>query len=149
QVGLGSARNFSTARPIFQQLTQNVPVAGRAIYKADWDLEKRKTKGKLRRDLKTSTEKEAVRSTLRAKPIEKTRRVVELERYFPEPAPAANGVTTVLLVPLAPTPTGRLPLTDTQATEPSLLVVSDLQEILSTHRIHSLRVSSLFVRLDA
>ncbi|EJD06167.1 uncharacterized protein FOMMEDRAFT_67178, partial [Fomitiporia mediterranea MF3/22] len=149
QVGLGTARNFSTARPIFQQLTQNVPVAGRAIYEADWDLEKRKMKGKMRRDLKPSNEKENVHSTLRAKPIEKTRKVVELERYFPEPAPAASDMTTVLLVPLAPTPTSRLPLTETQATEPNLLVVSDLQEVLSTHRIHSLRVSSLFARLDA
>src|ERR1700685_1004392 len=38
QVGLGTARNFSSARPIFQNLAQNVPVVGRAFWEADWEI---------------------------------------------------------------------------------------------------------------
>ena len=149
QVGLGTARNFSTARPLFQQFAQNVPVAGRAIYEADWDLEKRMMKEKQRMELKTTAdEKENVRP-IRAKPVEKANKAKELERYFPATESDAPEVKTVLLVPLAPTPTSRLPLTETYGPEPTLLVVSDLEDILSSHRLHSLRVSSLFARLDA
>ncbi|KAJ7744661.1 hypothetical protein B0H16DRAFT_1727223 [Mycena metata] len=38
-VGLGTARNFSSGRPLFQQLADNVPIADRAFYEADWDLD--------------------------------------------------------------------------------------------------------------
>ncbi|KAL5528926.1 hypothetical protein ACEPAG_4900 [Sanghuangporus baumii] len=151
-VGLGTARNFSTARPLFQQFAQNVPVAGRAIYEADWNLEKRKMKDKKRMELKTTAdEKENARpaSPLRARPNEPAKKAKELERYFPVTDSADTEVSTVLLVPLAPTPTSRLPLTETYGAEPTLLVVSDLEDILSSHRLHSLRVSSLFARLDA
>lgn len=40
-VGLGTARKFSTARPLFQHLVQNVPVAGRAFYELDLDVQKK------------------------------------------------------------------------------------------------------------
>ncbi|KAF8432435.1 hypothetical protein L210DRAFT_2841182 [Boletus edulis BED1] len=73
----------------------------------------------------------------------------ELDVYFPiQPVPA---VTTHLLVPLAPTPTARLPLSahnDGGGAHP-LLPIADLASIHTTHRLHSLRVSTLFARLDA
>ncbi|KAF9068343.1 hypothetical protein BDP27DRAFT_1364226 [Rhodocollybia butyracea] len=37
QVGLGTARNFSTGRCVFQNLVENVPIAGRSLYEADWE----------------------------------------------------------------------------------------------------------------
>ena len=37
EVGLGTARNFSTGRPIFQHLIENVPVYARAFNEVDWD----------------------------------------------------------------------------------------------------------------
>ncbi|KAI5118421.1 hypothetical protein M0805_005505 [Coniferiporia weirii] len=152
-VGLGTARNFSTARPIFQHLAQNVPVAGRAFYEADWHVERKKMKNKVKMSLKAKEQKENARYRSLTKPSSgKTSfsTVEELDRYFPVCAPAAPGVTTVLLVPLAPTPTSRVPLSDAPRTlEPHLLPLSDLQDIVSSHRVHSLRVSSLFARLDA
>ncbi|KAH8114275.1 hypothetical protein DFH11DRAFT_1509389 [Phellopilus nigrolimitatus] len=151
-VGLGTARNFSTARPIFQHLAQNVPVAGRAVYEVDWDVERRKAKDKARRAGKAEAQKEnaGVESLLKATEKASFTGLKELERYFPAPALAAPGVTTILLVPLAPTPTSRLPLSDVRGSAaPNLLVFSDLQDILSSHRTQSLRVSSLFARLDS
>ena len=52
-VGLGTARNFSTGRPIFQHLVQNVPVAGRAFYEVDWDLKLREESSKNRKPKNT------------------------------------------------------------------------------------------------
>lgn len=75
---------------------------------------------------------------------------VELDRYFP--APVVPNVTTHLLIPLAPTPTSRLPL---QLSPPAhdmahpLLPLSELSSIHAHHGTHALRVSTLFARLDA
>jgi len=74
----------------------------------------------------------------------------ELERYFSAPVPA---VTTYLLVPLAPTPTSRMPLgpsgADSHTGSPTLLhPLAELGSLHISHELHSLRVSSLFSRLD-
>jgi hypothetical protein len=68
----------------------------------------------------------------------------EFDRYFA--APLAT-VTTNLLVPLAPTPSSRQPLPCTPS--PSLIPLSILLDVHASHEFHSLRVSSLFSRLDA
>ncbi|KAJ7672098.1 hypothetical protein B0H17DRAFT_184549 [Mycena rosella] len=93
QVGLGTARNFSSSRPIFQQLADNVPIAGRALYEADWDLSMRKEQEKMRRPAKKAAivqSKEMLKPTSAKKAAKKAQAAspaAELEHYFPAPSP--------------------------------------------------------------
>ncbi|KAJ7895623.1 hypothetical protein B0H14DRAFT_2681152 [Mycena olivaceomarginata] len=114
-LGLGTARNFSSGRPIFQQLADNIPVAGRAFYEADWEVNMHKERQALRRPASKRAAAVAQASKELLKPTAKPKVVVaapeteaEIEHYFP--APALPAVTTTLLIPLAPTPTSRAPL---------------------------------------
>lgn len=159
QVGLGTARNFSTGRPIFQDLVQNVPIAGRAAYEVDWDIgqqmkeerklavgkqQKKAHKAKSHNVEKVHLHDAAASAISSAKEHEE-----EINHYFP-PAPVP-AVTTQLLIPLAPTPTSRLPLAANPPSVSSkhpLLPLSVLSNIHSDHSTHSLRVSTLFGRLD-
>ncbi|KAJ7921453.1 hypothetical protein B0H13DRAFT_1708080 [Mycena leptocephala] len=146
QVGLGTARNFSSGRPIFQQLADNIPIAGRAFYETDWDLNMQKEKQKMRRPSKKRAVQVASKELLKPTPKAKTTAPsteAELEHYFP--TAAVPDVTTYLLVPLAPTPTARAPLPEFPAGRlplPALLAIRD------SHETHQLRVASLFHRLD-
>lgn len=153
QVGLGTARAFHSGRPIFQNMVDNVPIATRALWEAEWELKMRKKEA---RRMGRASENKTVpksREMLKPKPKpfipEPQYDPSELDVYFPvQPAPA---VTTHLLVPLAPTPTARLPLSvraDSGSAHP-LLPIADLAAIHTTHRLHTLRVSTLFARLDA
>ncbi|KAI0818701.1 hypothetical protein BC629DRAFT_1463608 [Irpex lacteus] len=160
-VGLGTARNFSSARPLFQNVVDNVPVVGRAFWEADWDVKmmkeremkikkysgnkENKTSRKLR--LEPST-RPVVASTAAVEAV--STQEAELDHYFP--APAVADVTTVLLIPLAPTPTSRLPLPTNPSVHTSnhpLIPFAYLASVHDDHVTHSLRVSSLFSRLDA
>ena len=83
-----------------------------------------------------------------AKPIEKELQPVsttqaEFNHYFVAPSVE---VITNLLIPLAPTPSSRQPLPS--APSPSLIPLSILLDVHASHELHSLRVSSLFSRLD-
>ena len=69
---------------------------------------------------------------------------IEFDHYFA--APPAE-VTTSLLVPLAPTPSSRQPLPCVPS--PSLIPLPILLDVHASHRLHSVRVSSLFSRLDS
>ncbi|KAF7790972.1 hypothetical protein EIP86_001931 [Pleurotus ostreatoroseus] len=155
QVGLGTARNFSSTRPIFQNLVDNVPVAGRAFCEADFDVKAQKGKGVMR-PKKYSKEKE---NKSRRKNVMQPVNIVskpaaeetkdELDHYFP--APVVPSVTTYLLIPLAPTPSSRLPLPlspPMHSTTHPLLPLPELSSIHTHHGTHSLRVSTLFARLD-
>lgn len=144
QVGLGTARNFHSARPVFQNLVQNVPVVGRAFCEADWQIKVKQEKQKSNLAKKRSTKKKTKEMM---KPVEKkvaTAEAEEFDHYFA--APAVPEMTTYLLIPLAPTPTARNPLPASPS--PSLLPIAVLLDIHASHELHSLRVSSLFARLD-
>ncbi|KAH9934983.1 uncharacterized protein B0H18DRAFT_1114803 [Fomitopsis serialis] len=161
QVGLGLARNFSTGRPVFQNLVENVPITGRALWEADWDTRMRKEQEKMRmrKSVKGKQSKKS-KEMLRPRETKKATKVVtaveereaDLEHYFPA-APLENPeVTTHLLIPLAPVVASarepRLPLSASPANHP-LLPVQVLANMHGAHTTHSLRVSSLFARLDA
>ena len=147
QVGLGTARNFHSSRLLFQNLVENAPIALRAFTEADLELE---TKGKQPTKMVKRKETSEMKKTRQmAKPIEKklqpvSETQVEFDHYFAAP-PAT--VITNLLVPLVPTPSSRQPLPSTPS--PSLIPLSILLDVHASHEIHSLRVSSLFSRLDA
>ncbi|KAF7294096.1 hypothetical protein MKEN_01456200 [Mycena kentingensis (nom. inval.)] len=145
QVGLGTARSFSTSRPIFQHLAENVPVVGRAFYEADWELKMREEMAAMRRPTKKTSAIQKSKETL--KPTSVAKAIVEdnneLDHYFP--APSVPAVTTHLLVPLAPTPTSRAPLPEFPV---GRLPLRSLLDIHDQHETQSLRVASLFQRLD-
>ncbi|KIJ44170.1 hypothetical protein M422DRAFT_30673 [Sphaerobolus stellatus SS14] len=151
QVGLGTARNFSSGRPIFQNLVQNVPVAGRAFFELDWDLKMREEqRNAIRRQKKSTTV-----SKQASKVIPPPQQTIpapssvydeeEMQHYFQ--APEAPSVVTYLQIPLAPTPTARVPLSANPV--PHLLPLSALAREHALHSKHTIRVSSLFRRLDA
>ena len=153
EVGLGIARNFSTGRPIFQHLAENVPVAVRALYEADLDLDLMK-----RNDRKRFVVPNAVKKTNeKIKPLKKfpmlkanaeqtnpAELLGETEHYFSSVDVAP--VTTHLLIPLAPT---TVPSRPEAHQEPRLLPpLSYIGSLHESHATHSLRVLSLFTRLD-
>lgn len=161
QVGLGLARNFSTGRPVFQSLAENVPVTGRAFWEADWDTRMRKEQEKMRMH-KAGKGKEATKSKEMQRPRETKKaqkaltsaenREADLEHYFPAVPVENPDVTTHLLIPLAPavasTSSFRQPLSAAPANHP-LLPLHVLASVHGAHNTHSLRMSSLFARLDA
>ncbi|OAX41874.1 hypothetical protein K503DRAFT_767266 [Rhizopogon vinicolor AM-OR11-026] len=156
-VGLGTARSFHSARPIFQNVVDNVPIATRALWEAEWEFKaKKKEELRLRKAEKSMTPrktKEMLKPKQKPVVYETPAEVdsSELDYYLPQSA--LPQVMTYLQVPLAPTPTARLPLSAQSAAGISalhpLLPVSDIAATHRMHRNHSLRVSTLFSRLDA
>ena len=147
-VGLGCARNFSSARPLFQNLVDNVPIAVRALYEAadEWDsLDSGIThKGvkKMRVALDGKKQNKKSLGAQRMKPVKHTNNIEthedEMEHYFS--APRSN-VTTNLLIPLAPTPTARLPLSsEPESTQHPRLPLPLIGSIQASHSRHALRV---------
>ncbi|KAL1947281.1 hypothetical protein VTO73DRAFT_14242 [Trametes versicolor] len=159
QVGLGIARNFSTGRPVFQHLAENVPIFARAFSEADWTVRMQEEKERMRLEkAKAKAHAKAARKAQAPlRPLKPTKAVPtasvvessneELNCYFPiAPAPE---VTTHLLIPLAPTPTSRLPLSLNPSTSSRPLLPLELIASMHTsHGVHALRVSTLFARLD-
>ncbi|TFY83100.1 hypothetical protein EWM64_g904 [Hericium alpestre] len=153
QVGLGTARNFSSGRPIFQNLVQNVPIAGRALSEADWDIRKREEQmlqfGKAKKGEKKgkgAAKAEKVHfHDAASSASENVDAEAELDHYFPaSPRPQ---VTTELLIPLAPTPSSRLPLpSNPSSSKHPLLPIPALSELHYDHTNHNLRVSTIFAR---
>ncbi|KAI0373244.1 hypothetical protein BV20DRAFT_1104006 [Pilatotrama ljubarskyi] len=124
QVGLGTARNFSTGRPVFQHLAENVPIYARAFSEADWKMrmQEERERMKLEKAKAKANAKEARKAKAPLRPLKPAKAAStkasepeeELERYFPEPA------------------------------APEIIA-----SMHASHGTHALRVSSLFARLDA
>jgi len=164
QVGLGTARNFTTGRPIFQSVADkmhNIPVASRAILEADFDmrtkhdsalalkLKQTRTKSKKRtRPACASTKVEFHPAATRPTVAAAAESEAEIDKYF---APAqVPDVSTTLLVPLAPTPTTRVPLAHTFAYDRHPLVpFLELSALRVDTERHASRVRALFEQLDA
>lgn len=157
-VGLGTARQFSSARPVFQNLVQNVPIAARAFCEVDLDLglndkvDMKRRRAMIRRAVKAQ-KKQALqtKSTVSSvdfsslvestTPIEETDEMLAFSHYF-SVAPE-EPFTTTLIVPLAPEG-ARAPL-------PLTAESSTYDIIAGTHVAysrHSVRVAALFRRLD-
>ncbi|KZV70759.1 hypothetical protein PENSPDRAFT_752284 [Peniophora sp. CONT] len=167
QVGLGTARNFTTGRPIFAHLVENVPVAGRAISEADWKIQRKKEMAKF---AKANAKKEKTSKVKAEKVVLRTAASVnteasldtvaetqaELERYFPVAASASAvaaipEVTATLLIPLAPTPSSRMPLPKAPISESQHPIVpfAEMSTLHFDFTHHNERVAALFSRLDA
>ena len=125
------------------------------------DVKLLKERGRLIPKMPVKTKKQERRQEmLKPRPVQQTAtsitsqeeeeaEVAELDRYFP--VSPEQEVTTYLLIPLAPTPTNRLPLRDNpplhSSTHP-LLPFSLLSSLHTDHATHTLRVSTVFARLD-
>ena len=158
QVGLGTARNFHSGRSVFQNLVDNVPVMGRAFYEADWEINMKRDREAMVKIMHKSKKENKSKEMMKPKSQMKSFAVSvnedhiapsseQLDKYFE--TPVTPEVTTYLLVPLAPTPTNRVPLDPSGSGQPSLLPRSALISMHNEHELHGLRVSSLFSRLDA
>ncbi|KAI0713532.1 hypothetical protein C8Q76DRAFT_693423 [Earliella scabrosa] len=162
QVGLGTARNFSSGRPIFQHLVENVPVYARAFNEADWEIRIEEERQRLRMEKQKARRvaKEMKKAKAPLRPLKQNvvaapapgvaeSQKEEFDHYFP--APTSPEVTTHLLIPLAPTPTSRLPLPlnppAMSSTHP-LLPLDVIASMHASHGTHALRVSTVFARLD-
>jgi hypothetical protein len=164
QVGLGTARNFTTGRPIFQNIADkiyNVPVTSRAFLQADLDMRTKdasafkhkraahKEKESIERHRHACTSKvefhPAATTRTTAKPVVQA---TEFDKYF-SPAQVPD-VSTTFLVPLAPTPTTRMPLAHmfTYDCHPLIPFVELSQLHIDAER-HASRVKTLFEQLDA
>ncbi|KAL1703874.1 hypothetical protein EV121DRAFT_207072 [Schizophyllum commune] len=154
QVGLGTARNFSTARPIFQSLAENVPVATRALIEAGPDTRHTKHRAQARKMAKQDKENgRAFRAPgfeKQQKKLTKEEKVAKKEQamklYFA--APSQPAVVTQLLIPLAPTPTERVPLAPSTTLAETIMPLMEVASVHATHGSHRMRVASLFDRLD-
>jgi hypothetical protein len=173
QVGLGTARNFTTGRPIFQSIADkmhNIPVASRAFLEADFDMRSRddhalalKLKAARRRPKRRSRPACASTkvhfhpaaasfptsvTTATTGSVAEARTAAEFDKYFAPPQ--LPDVSTTLLVPLAPTPTARLPLARTFAYDRHPLVpFLELSALRVDTERHASRVRVLFEQLDA
>ena len=167
QVGLGTARNFSTGRPIFQNIADkmsNIPVASRAFLEADLDVKtkddrglafklkhtRRKSKKRSRRACasdKVQFHPAATRRTVAAPTVTAVEAEAEFDKYF---VPQVPDVSTTLLIPLAPTPTTRVPLAHTFAYDRHPLIpFLELSALHIDTERHASRVRTLFEQLDA
>ncbi|KAG8928907.1 hypothetical protein FRC01_005189 [Tulasnella sp. 417] len=164
QVGLGTARNFSSTRHVFQNIVDNVPIHTRALWEAEWDLKQKKAaqrKAIKKENKKKQTEripdklkaKETVKSplspALSAVDSEDSVSSIGFSTYFAAPAstPLVKGVTTSLTIPLYPPTSRRAPL-PTSHPQDSFLPLLELRDLHVTHSQHATRVTSLFIRLD-
>lgn len=146
QVGLGTARNFSSGRPIFQNLVHNVPIAARAFCEVDLDL---KLKGHHRRTIRKvsiPSPKKCRETPLSPVTVsipsvqtdEESSNEAEFAKYFSTLAPSEPYVTT-LSIPLEPADIRR----------PLDASIDDI--IAGVHlpyTAHSDRVMKLFALLD-
>lgn len=164
QVGLGTARNFSSTRHVFQNIVDNVPIHTRALWEAEWDLKQRKSAQKKvikKENKKKRTErvpdklkaKESVKSPLSpavsAADSEESVESIDFSTYFAAPAATSlvTGAKTTLTIPLYPTPSRRAPLPASHPSD-SFLPLAELRDIHVSHSQHATRVTSLFIRLD-
>jgi hypothetical protein len=144
EVGLGTARKFSS-QSAFQHIVQNnTSITARAFWEVDWDLkaaDERKVVAKARRRQPRGPD-----STKRASRGAGTCFSDEMNIYFPKPSDAV--VTTFLQIALAPTPTNTMPLV---ATDEAIYLLP-LRAILSNHMTFQARVqdvAAIFEVLDA
>ncbi|KAG8925572.1 hypothetical protein FRC02_009559 [Tulasnella sp. 418] len=165
QVGLGTARNFSSTRHVFQNIVDNVPIATRAFWEADWEVkypvktpvrkmkskEKKKSSKKVADKLKPKSTIPSNVSVLGASSQNVTSdcdTATAFSHFFPAPTtPQGEQVTTYLSIPLAPSESPRRPLAED--IHHPLLPVSNLFDTHDQFSTHAIRVASLFRKLDA
>lgn len=148
-VGLGIARSYATAMPIFHNMVENAPIAIRALYESNLDLKKRHSRRtRPRRSKRSAPRREAVNAkqiAVAASPLFVPEDMVS--HYFDD---AVAPVTTYLHVPLCRPPYTRVPLPVVDPSDvPQLLFpLSQFSDFHASYESHSIRAERLFRRLD-
>lgn len=147
EVGLGTARNFSTGRTVFHHVIEkNASIGVRAFLEMDSDIDLRTVRvSRTRARSGKKTKKETKKMVLRPKPVVVKTKEEEIAQYFNQEEPE---VITYLQVALATTPSTRMPFADGSIDSSGLF---PLRAILNTQRQFYARsefVSSLFSRMD-
>lgn len=150
QVGLGTARNFSS-RPVFQHLVENVPIVLRSATEIDFDPHVRKSKSN-RLAGRPSNKKQARAPRRKAMkpatviPTPEASVISDIEAEFAQYfQPVASSAVTLLTVPLQPSSI-RFPLPEPRE-DASPLDLASFVPTISSYQAHRLRVDALFDRL--
>ena len=154
EIGLGTARNFSTGRTVFHHVIEkNASIGVRAFLEMDASTDLRTVRVSRTRARKSEQKVKKERKRMSFKPtkpaVVKTKEEEEIAQYFKQEEPA---VVTYLQVALAATPSARMPFaasTDGSLDSTRLL---PLRAVLNTQQLfyaQSEFVSSLFRTMDA
>lgn len=141
EIGLGTARKFSSQSTFQHIINNNTSIATRAFWEAGWDLkaaEERRTASRPRYR-SPNTPKKATHQ--RARRIQD-----DISLYFPEPVKPS--VITYLQIALAPTPSTAMPLTLAE----DAMYLLPLRTILDNHnnfQAHAQDVAAIFAALDS
>jgi len=151
EVGLGTARNFSSGRMLFANVVENVPIAGRAAYEVDWKVQKERQQS---RKMRMKKDKQAKRERVSVPKITTQtygNEADEMDKFFASASSSSSPFVTALLVPLSPPrrALGQSDSIDELSDSSRLLHLPSLSRTHSLHTTHRLRVSTLFARLDA
>ena len=149
EIGLGTARNFSTGRTVFHHVIEkNASIGVRAFLEMDAGKDLRTVRISRTR-AKKSGQKETKRMVVKPKPVVVETKEEEIAQYFKLEEP---DVVTYLQVALAPTPSARLPYaasTDSSMDSTRLLPLRAVLNIQQQFYARSEFVSSLVGRVDA
>jgi len=152
EVGLGTARNFSTSRTVFHHVIEkNASIGVRAFLEMDAGIDLRTVQVSRTRARKSgeSTKKGTKTMVFNPKPVVVKTKEEEIAQYFKQEEPE---VTTYLQVALATTPSARMPFTTSADGSIDSTRLLPLRVILNTRQefhAQSEFVSSLFSRMDA
>ena len=152
EIGLGTARNFSTGRTVFHHVIEkNASIGVRAFLEMDAGTDLRTVRISRTRSKKSGqkAKKETKRMVAKPKPAVVKTKEEEIAQYFKLEEP---DVVTYLQVALAPTPSARVPFaasTDSSMDSTRLLPLRAMLNIQQQFYAQSEFVSSLFRRVDA
>jgi len=152
EIGLGTARNFSTGRTVFHHvMEQNASIGVRAFLEMDagTDLRTVQISRTRARRSKQKAKKETKQMMLKPNPVVLKTKEEEIAQYFKQEEPDA---VTYLQVALAATPSARMPFAASADVSIDSTRLLPLRAILNTRQqfyAQSDFVSSLFSRMDA
>ncbi|EJU05791.1 hypothetical protein DACRYDRAFT_113833 [Dacryopinax primogenitus] len=152
QVGLGKARNFSTASPLFHTTVKNVPIVVRAFAQADLDLKTSEREGKVKTTRKGRKAQKRTRALHRLAadnvPVSSTSNVPEdLEHYFVDAVPTVLTQVTISLEPFRRSrASSRDDISDSSGSDADFW--QSLADIHALYRPHMRRVEAVIRRLE-
>ena len=152
EVGLGSARNFSTGRTVFHHIAEkNASIGVRAFLEMDAGTDLRTVQVSRTRGRKEEKTTKKTRKTMmfKPKPVVVKTKEEEFAQYFKQEEPE---VVTYLQVALATTPSAHMPFAasaDSSIDAARLLPLRAILDAQQQFYAHSEFVSSLFSRMDA
>jgi len=148
EIGLGTARNFSTGRTVFHHVIEkNASIGVRAFLEMDAGTDLRTVQVSRTRARKSErkAKKEMKRMVFKPKPVVVKTKEEEIAQYFKQGEP---DVVTYLQIALAATPSARMPFAHGSIDSNRLLPLRAVLSIQQQFHAQSEFVSSLFSKMD-